>query len=235
MISTNTSSYDLPQDVFEPGEKRPVKTKKGKSKGVKKAANTNGSSTPNGVHGGWTPNTRAFKPTLTKADSSISTKKRNLDPEVRQSLMAECTTIQGPLVDYRMLGTRNSSLSWQAIVISQLPAISFRLLSADNSNLGCRNEPRKASTIAKWSHPSHTSRLRLDVPQKVLRHCLFFHLVIFTSGSLPSILVCLKSDTRFCSGGSRAFHSRTPSHTLSDHFMFRWNSLVPNFVSALVQ
>jgi hypothetical protein len=128
-----TSSYDLPHDVFEAGEKRPVKTKKGKSKGVKKAAGTNGSATPNGVHAGLIPNTQSSEPTPTKADTTLSSKKRNLDPEVRQSLMAECTTIQGPSVDYRMLGTRNSSLSWQAIVNSQPPAISFPLLLANET------------------------------------------------------------------------------------------------------
>lgn len=127
MIPANTSSYDLPQDVFEPGEKRPVKTKKGKSKGLRKAAGINGTATPNGLHGGLTPNTRGCEPTPTKADFSTTTKKRNLDPEVRQSVTAECTTMRRPLVDYRMLGTRNSSLSWQAIVISQLPAIPLSL------------------------------------------------------------------------------------------------------------
>jgi hypothetical protein len=172
-----------------------MKTKKGKSKGIKKGTATNGSATPNGVHGGLTTNTRDSELILTKVDTLTSSKKRNLDPEVRQSLMAECTTIRGPLVDYRMLGTRNSSLSWQAIVISQLPAISFHLLSTDNLNLGCRNKSCEASTIAERRRPNHTSRLSLDVSQKVLRHCLFLSFSHFCLWFLSSILVCLETLT----------------------------------------
>lgn len=124
MLLINIASHDLPLDVFEAGEKRPEKTKKAKSKAVKQAASTNGSATPNGANGGLTPTPRLSESTPTIADIS-SNLKRGLNPEVRQTLMAECTTIRGPLVDYRMLGNRNSSLTWQAIVISQLPTIPF--------------------------------------------------------------------------------------------------------------
>lgn len=125
-ILINIASHDLPLDVFEAGEKRPEKTKKAKSKAIKQAASTNGSATPNGVNGGLTSTPQVSEPTPTTTDIA-SNLKRGLNPEVRQSLMAECTTIRGPLVDYRMLGNRNSSLTWQAIVISQLPTISFHL------------------------------------------------------------------------------------------------------------
>lgn len=119
----NTASYDLPLDVFEPGEKRPVKAKKGKS-GAKKGTAPNGSATPNGVHGGLASNPQATESSPTKAGAILSSKKRNLDPEVRLTLMADCP-MRRPYVDYRMLSTRESSLHWQAIVISRLSTMNL--------------------------------------------------------------------------------------------------------------
>jgi hypothetical protein len=132
-----SASYDLPQDVFEPGEKRPVRTKKGKSKGIKKATATNGSATPNGVQGGSTPNPHSIESTPTTAAATSFSKKRTLDSEVRQTTsMAECT-MRRPYVEYRMLSTRESSLNWQAVVISRLPTITLLSLSANIVDLGC--------------------------------------------------------------------------------------------------
>jgi hypothetical protein len=74
-----TSSYDLPDDVFAPGEKRPVRTKKTKTKKARAAGSAQGGSFPS-------PSTNGNTPISTPASS----KKRNLDQEVGPTSPGAC-------------------------------------------------------------------------------------------------------------------------------------------------
>jgi len=76
-------SYDLPGDVFGPGERRPVRTKK--TKGVRKGAKTLEAAL-DGSHP--SPITNITLPTSTSASS----KKRTLDHEVRPKPAEDCVT-----------------------------------------------------------------------------------------------------------------------------------------------
>ncbi|QDS77569.1 hypothetical protein FKW77_001384 [Venturia effusa] len=78
LCTIHTRSHDLPLDVFEPGEKRPDKTKKAKSKAAKQTGDSNGFATPNGVNG-----------------DTISNLKRGLDPQGAEMSEAKRRQSQG--------------------------------------------------------------------------------------------------------------------------------------------
>ncbi|KAF2430793.1 Poly(A) polymerase [Tothia fuscella] len=93
LCTVHVRSYDLPEDVFGPGEKRPVKTKKTKTpKGGKS------SSTPAQAAAGSQPSPSTNSPMPTS--TSVSSKKRTLESEVRPIAIGE-DAMQRPLADTR--------------------------------------------------------------------------------------------------------------------------------------
>ena|ERR1700761_7244827 len=90
-------SYDLPEDVFEPGEKRPVKAKKGKgAKGAKGAKAVNGM---NQAQGGLTPVPRSNEQSPTRVAAIPLSKKRALDNEVRMRSFADYAMCWSPVIE----------------------------------------------------------------------------------------------------------------------------------------
>jgi hypothetical protein len=100
-----SNSYDLPADVFGPGEKRPAKTKKTKSKGkgMRAPSTANGGSQPSPATNGTTPS------------STPASKKRALDLEVGPISIQECVK-QWSFVSHAILASEGIPVTRKAFV-----------------------------------------------------------------------------------------------------------------------